>query len=91
MIGCKAPRIIDANSTIKPGDICIENIHAVYDNTGSSIQDSFASGGEDTLVLNDEVHHAYNTSSDKDIKNGNNFFVETRTFVIFWDLQERLT
>ena len=31
------PRIVDANSTIKAGDICIENIHAVYRRTGSSI------------------------------------------------------
>ena len=64
----KNPRIIDANVTIKSGDICIENIHAVYENTGSSINDSFKNGGSDTLVLNDEIHHAYNVSSDKDIK-----------------------
>ena len=80
LIGCKAPRIIDASSTIKPGDICIENIHAVYDNTGSSIQDSFASGGEDTLVLNDEVHHAYNASSDKDIKKWKQFLCGDKNF-----------
>ncbi|MBE7727189.1 MAG: restriction endonuclease subunit R [Enterocloster citroniae] len=80
LIGCKAPRIIDANSTIKPGDICIENIHAVYDNTGSSIQNSFASGGEDTLVLNDEVHHAYNASSDKDIKKWKQFLCGDKNF-----------
>lgn len=80
LIGCKAPRIIDANSTIKPGDICIENIHAIYGNTGSSIQDSFASGGEDTLVLNDEVHHAYNASSDKDIKKWKQFLCGDKNF-----------
>lgn len=56
----KNPSIIDANSTIKDGDICIENIHAVYKNTGSSIEDSFKDGGEDTLVLNDESHHIFN-------------------------------
>ena len=53
----KYPRIIDANQTINEGDICVENIHAVYENTGSSIDDSFKNGGSDTLVLNDESHH----------------------------------
>lgn len=57
----KNPRIIDANETIKKGDICIENIHAVYENTGSSIEDSFKNGGEDTLILNDEAHHIFNS------------------------------
>lgn len=56
----KHPTIIDANQTINKGDICIENIHAVYENTGSSINDSFKNGGRDTLVLNDESHHIYN-------------------------------
>ena len=35
------PGIKRGNETIQPGDICIENIHAVYENTGSSIRDSF--------------------------------------------------
>ena len=39
------PRIINANSTIKKGDICVENIHAVYERTGSSIQDSLQGNG----------------------------------------------
>ena len=56
----KNPRIIDANQTIRRGDICIENIHAVYTGTGSSIYDSFKDGGTDTLILNDESHHIYN-------------------------------
>ncbi len=56
----KNPRIIDANETIREGDICIENIHAVYETTGSSIRDSFKNGGSDTLILNDESHHIYN-------------------------------
>lgn len=64
----KNPRIIDANRTIKDGDIAVENIHAVYERTGSSIQDSLKGNGERVLVLNDEVHHAYNASSDTDIK-----------------------
>lgn len=54
------PRIIDANSTIKEGDICIENIHAIYEATGSSIKDSLWGQGERVLVLSDESHHIYN-------------------------------
>src|SRR3990167_11084591 len=64
----KNPRVIDANSTIKNGDICVENIHAVYERTGSSINDSLKGNGERVLVLNDEVHHAYNSTSDRDIR-----------------------
>jgi len=71
----KNPRIIDANSTIKNGDIAIENIHAVYENTGSSIRDSLKGKGERTLVLNDEVHHAYNTSPDVDAKKWKSFLL----------------
>lgn len=63
-----APRITSADSTIVEGDICIENIHAVYETTGSSIRDSFKNGGEDTLVLNDESHHIFNKTNEKDIK-----------------------
>lgn len=59
------PRIINANSTIKNLDICVENIHAVYETTGSSIKDSFKNGGEDTLVLNDESHHIFNKTIEK--------------------------
>ncbi len=61
---CKNPSIISANETVKAGDLCVENIHAVYENTGSSIGDSFGYTGEDTLVLNDEAHHIFNRSSD---------------------------
>ena len=56
----KNPRIVDANGTVKNGDICVENIHAVYSTTGSSIEDSFKEHGERTLVLNDESHHIFN-------------------------------
>lgn len=69
------PRIISADSTICEGDICIENIHAVYETTGSSIRDSFKNGGEDTLVLNDESHHIFNKSSEKDIKKWKEFLL----------------
>ena len=63
---CKNPRIVNADGTIKAGDLCVENIHAVYENTGSSIEDSFLGTGVDTLVLNDEAHHIFNKSSDND-------------------------
>lgn len=56
----KNPSIKTAEFTIKEGDICIENIHAVYEKTGSSIKDSFVGKGERTLVLNDECHHIFN-------------------------------
>lgn len=55
------PTIISAESTIKDGCICIENINAVYAKNSSSIMDSLGFGkGERCLVLCDEVHHAYN-------------------------------
>ena len=56
----KNPSIKSADVTIKEGDICIENIHAAYETTGSSIKDSFKGNGERSLVLNDEAHHIYN-------------------------------
>lgn len=56
----KNPRIINASKTIEKGDICIENIHAVYEKTGSSIRKSLAGKGERTLILNDEAHHIMN-------------------------------
>jgi type III restriction enzyme len=62
----KNPRIIDANSTIKDGDICVENIHAVYETTGSSIMDSLSGNGKNVLVLSDEVHHAHNKVTGRD-------------------------
>ena len=59
----KNPSIVDANATVKNGSICVENIHAVYETTGSSIDDSFKGQGERVLVLNDESHHIFNTIS----------------------------
>ncbi|HCC53415.1 MAG TPA: hypothetical protein DEQ20_00585 [Desulfobulbaceae bacterium] len=53
------PGIKRGNETIQAGDICIENIHAVYGNAGSSIADSFTGNGARTLVLNDEAHHLF--------------------------------
>lgn len=71
----KNPRVIDANVTIKKGDICIENIHAVYERTGSSIYDSLKNAGEKTLVLNDEAHHIFNKSTDRSIKKWRDFLL----------------
>ena len=71
----KNPRIISANNTIKNGDICVENIHAVYEKTGSSINDSLEGNGERVLVLNDEVHHAYNSIGNQDIKKWRGFLL----------------
>lgn len=62
----KNPSIVSANDTIKNGDMCVENIHAVYETTGSSIEDSFLGKGCDTLVLNDESHHIFNKNSNND-------------------------
>ncbi|GAB3666248.1 DEAD/DEAH box helicase family protein [Echinicola sediminis] len=54
-----SPSIKNANVPIISGDICVENIHAVYQRTGSSIQDSFLGKGQRTLVISDEAHHIY--------------------------------
>ncbi len=63
----KNPRIIDATQTIKEGDICVENIHAVYFKNNTSIQDSLGYGkGHSCLILNDEAHHIYNKISGND-------------------------
>lgn len=62
----KNPSIKTADWTIKEGDICVENIHAVYEKTGSSIKDSFSGNGERTLVLNDECHHIFNPIEGRD-------------------------
>jgi len=67
----KNPSIKSADVTIKEGDICIENIHAVYETTGSSIKDSFKGSGERTLVLNDETHHIYNKIERRDNESKN--------------------
>lgn len=73
----KNPSIVDANSTVKDGDICIENIHAIYDRTNSSIEDSFKHCGADTLVLNDESHHIYNNILKSDSKKWKEFLLNS--------------
>jgi len=60
------PGIKRGNWTTQTGEICIENIHAVYENAGSAIADSFDGGrGARTLVLNDEAHHLFNQPAKK--------------------------
>lgn len=54
-----SPAIKSANDPILNGDICVENIHAAYQRTGSSIEDSFKGKGNRTLVISDEAHHIY--------------------------------
>ncbi len=54
-----SPAIKSANDPILNGDICVENIHAAYQRTGSSIEDSFKGKGARTLVISDEAHHIY--------------------------------
>ncbi len=61
--GTRLPERVDATGTVKEGQICIENIHAVYEATGSSIADSFKGRGEATLVLSDEAHHIYSPAN----------------------------
>jgi len=53
------PGIKRGNETVQSGDICVENVHAVYENTGSSIREGFAGNGNRSLVLNDEAHHLF--------------------------------
>ncbi|MFZ5863737.1 MAG: DEAD/DEAH box helicase [Nitrospirota bacterium] len=70
------PGIKRGNQTVQAGDICIENIHAVYENAGSSIADSFRGYGARTLVLNDEAHHIF-SPLDKGLKEWLKFLLHT--------------
>jgi len=73
------PRIINASQTIREGDICIENIHAVYEYVKSSVEDSLTGKGNKTLVLCDEVHHAYNPPGrDRAIKKWKEFLLDPK-------------
>ncbi|MDO9464028.1 MAG: DEAD/DEAH box helicase family protein [bacterium] len=62
-----APAIKSANVPILNGDICVENIHAAYQRTGSSIEDSFKGKWQRVLVISDEAHHIY-SQADADVK-----------------------
>lgn len=48
-------------ASVPDGAICVENIHAAYERSASSIRTGFAGAGERTLVINDEAHHIYQT------------------------------
>lgn len=72
------PRIINSSSTIEKGDICIENIHATYINTKSSIEDSLVGKGERTLILNDEAHHLMSPDKDRELKKWKEFLLDPK-------------
>lgn len=73
------PRIINASQTIQKGDICIENIHATYERTKSSIEDSLSGKGERTLAINDEVHHMANPPArDQALKKWKEFLLDPK-------------
>jgi len=55
----RSPSITNANESIVTGTICIENYHAVLQNSRSSVRPTLAGKGPRTLILNDEVHHLY--------------------------------
>ena len=72
----KNPHLTNGSNTVKTGDICIENIHAIYEHTGSSIEASFKNCNQNVLVINDESHHIYNKTSDKEIKKWKEFLLD---------------
>lgn len=58
----RTPKIINASETIVDGSICVENYHAILENTKSSIRESLKGKGARVAVLNDEAHHVANES-----------------------------
>lgn len=58
----KTPKIINASESIVDGSICVENYHAILENTKSSIRESLKGKGARVAVLNDESHHVANES-----------------------------
>lgn len=58
----RTPRIINASESIVDGSICVENYHAILENTKSSIRESLKGKGTRVAVLNDEAHHVANES-----------------------------
>ena len=69
-----SPDIKSANYPILNGDICVENIHAAYQRTGSSIPDSFKGKGQRALVISDEAHHIY-SKADANVKRWYDFLI----------------
>lgn len=58
----KTPKVINATESIVDGSICVENYHAILENTKSAIRDSLKGRGARVAVLNDEAHHVANES-----------------------------
>jgi len=58
----KTPKIINASESIVDDSICVENYHAILENTKSSIRESLKGKGGRVAVLNDEAHHVANES-----------------------------
>lgn len=58
----RTPKIINASESIVDGSICVENYHAILENTKSSIRESLKGKGARVAVLNDEAHHVANES-----------------------------
>lgn len=58
----KTPKIINATESIVDGAICVENYHAILENTKSSIRESLKGKGARVAVFNDEAHHVANES-----------------------------
>lgn len=58
----RTPKIINASESIVDGSICVENYHAILENTKSSIRESLKGKGARVAVLNDEAHHVVNES-----------------------------
>ncbi len=61
------PQVLNGDSTLVENSIAIENRNAVYkaQSTRNSIVDSLKGKGEETLILNDEVHHVYYSESNE--------------------------
>ncbi|HKU53014.1 MAG TPA: DEAD/DEAH box helicase family protein, partial [Nitrospira sp.] len=72
---CKNPHLVNASETTVPGSICIENIHATYSSTKSSIAASFKGKGGTTLVLCDEAHHILTPEGDYDLRKWKEFLL----------------
>ncbi len=58
----RTPKIINASESIVEGSICVENYHAILENTKSSIRTNLEGKGARVAVLNDEAHHVANES-----------------------------
>ena len=72
----KGIKVQNADYTVDEQTICIENVHAIYENTSSSIRDSLNNIDIKTLVINDEAHHLYNSYGDSSIKKWSKFILD---------------